>query len=75
MDCQNYLAFVIEGRRNASLGAQPRQRRLIYFSLTNSVVGTKRTKRAGLTMSVVRGISEVPFQGRLDPILTQLGHR
>jgi hypothetical protein len=29
-----------------------------------SVFGTNRTKRAGLAMSVVRGIPEVAFRGR-----------
>ena len=38
--------------------------RLAGVSAPTSVIGTKRTNRAGLLMSVVRGRPEVAFQGR-----------
>ena len=37
--------------------------------------GTKRTKRAGLTMSAVRGRPEVAFRGREDRFWTRNGRQ
>ena len=39
---------------------------LIFAALHESGIGTERTNRTGLAMSVPRGRSEVAFRGRQD---------